>query len=61
MTGFEGNGPVDGISAEMELITVGTDPVATDTVANLVMGFDQQDIPTIVYEAQQGLGTMDLR
>jgi hypothetical protein len=41
-------------------LIVGKDPVATDTVASTIMGFDSEKVPSMVLGAQKGLGTNDL-
>jgi uncharacterized protein (DUF362 family) len=57
---MEGEGPHDGDPVDLGLIIVGKDPVATDTVASTIMGFDAEKIPSLVLSAQKGLGTNDL-
>ncbi|MEM2276988.1 MAG: DUF362 domain-containing protein [Nitrososphaerota archaeon] len=58
--GMEGYGPQRGTPVKMDLIIAGKDPVATDAVASLVMGFDPEKIPSIKIGSQRGLGTNDL-
>ncbi|MEM3713099.1 MAG: DUF362 domain-containing protein [Thermoproteota archaeon] len=58
--GMEGYGPQRGTPVKMDLIIAGKDPVATDTIASLVMGFDPEKIPSIKIGSQRGLGTNDL-
>ncbi|MBS7615551.1 DUF362 domain-containing protein, partial [Candidatus Bathyarchaeota archaeon] len=57
---MEGQGPHDGEPVNLGLIIVGKDPVATDTVASTIMGFDAEKIPTLSLAAQKGLGTNNL-
>ncbi len=57
---MEGQGPHDGDPVNLGLLIVGKDPVATDTVASTIMGFDPEKIPSMVLGAQKGLGTNDL-
>ncbi|MEM2129565.1 MAG: DUF362 domain-containing protein [Candidatus Bathyarchaeia archaeon] len=57
---MEGQGPHDGEPVNLGLIIVGKDPVATDTVASTIMGFDARKIPTLALAAQKGLGTNKL-
>ena len=58
--GMEGYGPQWGTPVKTDLIIVGKDPVATDAVASLVMGFDPEKILSIKIGSQRGLGTSDL-
>ena len=57
---MEGQGPHDGTPVNLGLLIVGKDPVATDSVAATIMGFDAEKIPFLVYSAAKGLGTNDL-
>ncbi len=57
---MEGQGPHDGTPVNLGLLIVGKDPVATDTVAATIMGFDAEKIPFLVLSAEKGLGTNDL-
>jgi len=57
---MEGQGPHDGDPVNLGLLIVGKDPVATDTVASTIMGFDSEKVPSMVLGAQKGLGTNDL-
>jgi uncharacterized protein (DUF362 family) len=45
--GMEGDGPMGGIPINSNVIICGEDPVAVDTVASRVMGFDWRKIPVI--------------
>lgn len=58
--GMEGQGPHAGTPIEMNLITAGTDTVATDAVNAYIMGFEPIEIPAIRCAATEDLGTMDL-
>ncbi len=57
---MEGQGPHDGTPVNMGILIAGTDPVATDSVAATIMGFDPEKVPSMVLGAQKGLGTNDL-
>ena len=57
--GMEGRGPVHGAPVRMDLIVVGTDPVATDAVACRAMGFDPREVWHIRRAWEKGLGEMD--
>jgi len=39
---------------------IGRDPVATDSVASIIMGFDPEKVPTLSLGQERGLGTNDL-
>ncbi|MHB1419844.1 MAG: DUF362 domain-containing protein [Bacillota bacterium] len=56
----EGLGPIFGVPVEMNLILAGTDMVAVDTVAGLVMGFEPNEIPITRAAAERGMGIADL-
>lgn len=58
--GMEGQGPHDGTPVILDLIIVGTDPVATDSVAAFIMGFDPEKVPTLELGSKVGLGVNDL-
>jgi uncharacterized protein (DUF362 family) len=45
---MEGDGPTDGKLVKMDVIIAGTNPLATDMVAANVMGFEPNEIPTLV-------------
>ena len=55
--GQEGLGPMYGAPIEMDLIIAGKDPVATDTVAAHVMGFEPERVRYLGKAEEQGLGT----
>lgn len=55
---MEGNGPIDGTPKKMDLIIAGTNPVATDTVAACIMGFNPKSVPHLKRATKRGLGLM---
>jgi len=57
---MEGLGPTFGHPVKMNLIIAGTDPVATDSVACTIIGFDPEKVPSTKWGAEKGLGTNDL-
>lgn len=57
---MEGQGPHEGDPVKLDLLIVGADPVATDTVASAIMGFDPEKVPTLRLANQLGLGTNNL-
>jgi uncharacterized protein (DUF362 family) len=59
IVGMEGRGPSDGTPVQMDLITAGNDPVATDATACRVMGFDPHEISHIRKAYEKGLGNID--
>lgn len=59
--GMEGEGPHQGTPVQLDLIIVGTDPVATDSVASTIMGFDPEKVPSTKLGQQEGLGTNNLQ
>jgi uncharacterized protein (DUF362 family) len=40
IVGMQGNGPISGTAVDAGVLVFGTDPVATDTTAAMVMGLD---------------------
>lgn len=62
------NGPVGGVDGgvlhqcdpKMRIILAGSDPVATDTIQSLTMGYDPESIPSIVLASSSGLGTKNV-
>ena len=56
----EGLGPVFGDPVEMDLIIAGDDQVAVDTVICRIMEIDPEQVLSIPYAEEIGLGTMDL-
>lgn len=59
-TGMEGAGPVYGTVIPLRTAIVGVDPVAVDSVAAYVMGFDPSQIGYLWYCRELGLGCGDL-
>ncbi|MEM2538863.1 MAG: DUF362 domain-containing protein [Candidatus Bathyarchaeia archaeon] len=57
---MEGRGPHEGDPVRLDLLIVGVDPVAVDTVASAIMGFDPDKVPTLRLANQVGLGTNNL-
>ena len=55
---MEGNGPIDGTPVQAGVLVFGTDPVATDSTAAVVMGLDPAGI-WHVSEAGRFLGQAD--
>jgi uncharacterized protein (DUF362 family) len=55
---MEGNGPIDGTRLDMGVLLFGNDPVATDTTATTMMGFDPSRV-TYLREAARFLGQGD--
>ncbi|MCX7038719.1 MAG: DUF362 domain-containing protein [Spirochaetes bacterium] len=56
ITVMEGNGPVSGRLADVGLLIVSADPVATDAVACRILGIDPLSIPFIRAAWESGLG-----
>jgi uncharacterized protein (DUF362 family) len=57
--GMEGRGPVGGKPVQMDLIIAGSDPVATDSTACRIMGFDPHEISHVRKAYERGLGNID--
>ena len=57
--GMEGKGPVHGMPVKMNTVIAGTDPVATDATAAVIMGFDPNEINHIIWSHQSGIGNLD--
>ncbi|MEW6080909.1 MAG: DUF362 domain-containing protein [Bacillota bacterium] len=57
ITGQEGMGPVHGDAVHMNLILSSPDPVALDSVAGRIMGYEPQDVPITARASARGLGT----
>jgi uncharacterized protein (DUF362 family) len=55
----EGLGPMFGLPVEMDLIIAGKDPVATDAVASVVMGFGPRESGCIDAAHKMKIGTSD--
>ena len=56
---MEGRGPVGGKPVEMDLIIAGSDPVATDSTACRIMGFDPHEVSHVRKAYERGLGNID--
>ncbi|MGN0250137.1 MAG: DUF362 domain-containing protein [Oliverpabstia sp.] len=54
---MDGNGPTSGDPVSMNLILMGTDPVAVDSVFCHMVHLDPELVPTNVYGRRMGLGT----
>jgi uncharacterized protein (DUF362 family) len=59
-TAMEASGPLDGSPVKMNLAIASSDPVAADTVAALIMGFNPLEIGYIKLAQDQQLGTANL-
>jgi uncharacterized protein (DUF362 family) len=59
--GTEGDGPQWGLNVQHNLIVAGGDPVATEAVANVAMGFNPLDLEALYLAAAKGFGTLDLK
>ncbi|UCF16603.1 MAG: DUF362 domain-containing protein [Phycisphaerales bacterium] len=57
---MEGNGPVGGIPVDTRLAFASLDPLAMDTLATKLMGFDPTQIMYLSSMAQAGMGQGDL-
>jgi hypothetical protein len=58
--GTEGDGPQWGLNIQHNIIVAGSDPVATEAVANVAMGFNPLDLEALYLAAVKGFGTLDL-
>jgi uncharacterized protein (DUF362 family) len=54
-TAMQGNGPENGNLVKMNLIIAGTNPLATDMVAAMTMGFYPVEIPTFLWANKAGM------
>ncbi len=57
---MEGEGPVEGTAIPMGVVLASLDPVAADTVAVTLMGFDPQAIGYLQILAERGVGNNDM-
>jgi len=57
---MEGQGPHEGTPVNLGLLIIGTDPVATDSVASAIMAFDPEVVPALKLAREKGLGTNEL-
>jgi len=55
---MEGFGPTDGPPVHTDLLIIGNDPVATDSVAAQIMGFSPRSVPHLKFAAKHGVGNM---
>ena len=58
--GTEGDGPQWGQNVQHNVVVAGGDPLATEAVANVVMGFNPLDLEHLYLAAAKGFGTFDL-
>ncbi len=58
--GTEGDGPQWGQNVQHNVVVAGGDPIATEAVANVVMGFNPLDLEHLYLAATKGFGTFDL-
>ncbi len=58
--GMEGNGPVGGTPYDSRIAVASLDPLAADTVATRVMGFDPEQILYLRAMSKAGMGQGDL-
>jgi uncharacterized protein (DUF362 family) len=56
---MEGRGPVHGKPVKMDTIIASVDPVAADTVACRVIGFEPKEIDHIRWSHESGVGNME--
>ncbi len=56
IVGMEGNGPNVGDPVKLNLVLVSRNALALDIAATLLVGFNPEEIPTISYAMQRGLG-----
>ena len=56
----EGQGPAAGDVVKMDLILAGYDPVALDSIACKIIGFNPEDVIHVKKAAEKKLGTMNL-
>lgn len=59
IVGMEGLGPTKGTPKKTNLIICGNDPVATDSVAAKIMGFDPYSVPHLQFAARNRLGNIE--
>ncbi len=57
--GTEGDGPQWGLNVQHNVVVAGADPVATEAIANLTMGFQPMDLEALMLAAAKGFGTLD--
>jgi prephenate dehydratase/uncharacterized protein (DUF362 family) len=57
--GMEGLGPSAGEPKQLDLVIVGDDPYAADSVACTIMGIDPENVPHLRIAQQRGYGNLD--
>jgi hypothetical protein len=57
--GTEGDGPQWGQNVQHNVVVAGADPVATEAIANVTMGFNPLDLEALYLAAAKGFGTLD--
>lgn len=57
--GTEGDGPQSGQNVQHNVVVAGSDPVATESIANVAMGFNPLDLEALYLAAAKGFGTLD--
>ena len=58
--GTEGDGPQDGVNIQHNVVVAGADPVATEAVGSVAMGYNPLDLELLYLAAIKGFGTFDL-
>ena len=58
--GTEGDGPQDGVNIQHNIVVAGADPVATEAVGSVAMGYNPLDLELLYLAAIKGFGTFDL-
>ena len=56
---MEGRGPTGGKPRRTDLVVVGRNPVATDSVAARIMGIKPESVPNLKRASNRGLGRLD--
>lgn len=56
---MEGFGPTEGTPVHTDLLIIGKDPVATDSVAAQIMGFSPRSVPHLKFASKHGVGNMN--
>jgi uncharacterized protein (DUF362 family) len=54
IVGMGGSGPIDGHAVKTDLLLLGRDAVAVDSIASKVMGIDPLTVPSLFYAHQEG-------
>ncbi len=60
MMAMQGDGPVQGTAVEMGVVLAGFDPVAVDTVAATLIGFDPSEMGYLKMCHKEGLGSIEM-